>query len=113
MALREHSRERGAGEISGGVERASFSFDSLSQRCVGTVSAWRSSTWPYHTGGQSTDVGNAGSGYSITAFGRQWLKEPEGDVFVPTEPERFAQLLEPFRERFGAGATSARNASRD
>ncbi len=30
----------------------------------------------------------------ISPFGRQWLAEPERDTFVPTEPEKFAQMLE-------------------
>ena len=51
---------------------------------------------------QSTLEGSAGCGYCVTPFGRTWLGEP-GNIFVPTEPERFAQLLEPYRERFGPG----------
>jgi hypothetical protein len=57
-------------------------------------------------GAQATDAGNAGNGYSITPFGRQWLREADRDTFVPTEPERFAQVLARFRERFGAGFQS-------
>jgi hypothetical protein len=52
---------------------------------------------------QATDDGSAGFGFSITPFGHAWLKEDEHDTFVPTEPERFGQLLEPYRKRFGAG----------
>jgi len=52
---------------------------------------------------QATDEGNAGFGYSVTPFGSQWLNEPEHDTYVPTEPERFARLLEPFQEKFGLG----------
>lgn len=52
---------------------------------------------------QATDEGNAGLGYSVTSFGRQWLNEPEHDTFIPTEPERFARLLQPYGERFGPG----------
>ena len=54
-------------------------------------------------GAQTTDDGAGGSGYSITAFGRQWLEEEEEDVFVPTEPGRFAEMMKPFRSRFGPG----------
>lgn len=54
-------------------------------------------------GAQATDQGNAGSGYSITPFGRQWLAEADRDDYVPTEPGRFAQMLSQYRERFGAG----------
>tara|TARA_R110002073_G_scaffold209940_4_gene370476 strand:+ start:783 stop:1562 length:780 start_codon:yes stop_codon:yes gene_type:complete len=52
--------------------------------------------------GQSTDDGNAGNGYSVTPFGRIWLQESYRDDYVPTEPNRFAQMLEPYRERFGS-----------
>jgi hypothetical protein len=52
---------------------------------------------------QSTDDGSAGSGFSVTSFGHQWLAESEEDIFIPTEPERFAQLLQPFIDRFGNG----------
>jgi hypothetical protein len=34
-----------------------------------------------------------GAGFSVTAFGKQWLQEAEFDIYVPTEPERFAELL--------------------
>lgn len=52
---------------------------------------------------QSTDEGSAGSGFALTAFGKQWLSEDQQDTFIPTEPERFAQLLKPFVLRFGGG----------
>ena len=51
---------------------------------------------------QATDQGSAGSGFSVTAFGQQWLSE-EGSIFIPTEPERFGQLLKPYVSRFGQG----------
>ncbi len=54
-------------------------------------------------GAQVTEQGSAGSGYSITPFGRQWLAEADRDDYVPTEPGRFAQLLSQYRERFGDG----------
>ncbi len=57
-------------------------------------------------GEQATEAGNAGNGYSITPFGRQWLAEADHDIFVPTEPERFAQMLARFRDRFGEGFQS-------
>jgi hypothetical protein len=53
-------------------------------------------------GAQATDAGGSGEGYSITPFGRQWLAEADKDDFVPTEPERFAQMFVPHRERLGA-----------
>lgn len=53
-------------------------------------------------GAQATDDGSAGAGYAITPFGRSWLDERDGDIYVPTEPERFAEMITPFRRRFGA-----------
>jgi hypothetical protein len=54
-------------------------------------------------GAQVTDEGSGGSGFSVTTFGRKWLEEEEKDTFVPTEPERFAELLAQFHDRFGPG----------
>jgi hypothetical protein len=50
---------------------------------------------------QATADGASGNGYSITPFGKQWLAEADQDNFVPTEPERFGQMLAPYRQRFG------------
>lgn len=52
---------------------------------------------------QSTESGSAGNGYSITPFGRQWINESDKEAFVPTEPDRFAEMLKPFHNRFGSG----------
>jgi len=52
-------------------------------------------------GAQSTDDGGAGNGYSITPFGSQWLCESDEDNYVPTEPGRFAEMLKPYKDRFG------------
>jgi hypothetical protein len=52
---------------------------------------------------QATDSGNAGDGYSITPFGKQWLEESGRDDFVPTEPGRFAEMLKTYREKYGPG----------
>ncbi len=52
---------------------------------------------------QSTPDGSAGNGYSLTPFGRAWLSEAHQDDFVPTEPGRFAKMLEPFGSLFGPG----------
>jgi len=54
-------------------------------------------------GEQETRDGSAGNGYSITPFGLQWIQEAENDSFVPTEPGRFAEMLLPFKDRFGPG----------
>lgn len=52
---------------------------------------------------QSTDDGSAGEGYSVTPFGVQWAAEADQDDFVPTEPQRFSQMLAPYFKRFGPG----------
>jgi len=52
--------------------------------------------------GQGTSGGAAGDGYSITPFGKTWLAEDQNDDFVPTEPERFGEMLANHRKRFGA-----------
>jgi len=54
-------------------------------------------------GAQATDQGNAGDGYSLTPFGEIWLKEANKDDFVPTEPERFGEILSQYKDRFGIG----------
>ncbi len=54
-------------------------------------------------GAQATDDGQAGNGYSITPFGKKWLEEGARDDFVPTEPERFGEMLAPYGKRFGPG----------
>ena len=50
--------------------------------------------------GQSTPDGLS-NGYSLTPFGAEWLKAENKDDFLPTEPERFAKLLAPYRTKFG------------
>jgi hypothetical protein len=50
---------------------------------------------------QATADGASGNGYSITPFGKTWLSEAENDDFVPTEPERFAEMLAHHQQRFG------------
>jgi hypothetical protein len=54
-------------------------------------------------GEQATPDGGAGNGYSITSFGRTWLRESNRDDFVPTEPERFGEILGKYKIKFGAG----------
>jgi hypothetical protein len=54
-------------------------------------------------GEQATSDGSAGNGYSVTGFGRTWLAESHADEFIPTEPERFGQMIAPFKSKFGAG----------
>lgn len=52
---------------------------------------------------QSTNDGSAGNGYSITPFWKKWLEESDLDNFIPTEPWRFSEMLEPFSILFGPG----------
>lgn len=54
-------------------------------------------------GAQVTDDGSGGNGYSVTPFGKQWLADAAADTFVPTEPDRFAEMLAPYRNLFGPG----------
>jgi len=54
-------------------------------------------------GAQATADGSGGNGYSVTPFGQQWLREIDRDDFVPTEPERFGQLLSHYLRRLGKG----------
>lgn len=54
-------------------------------------------------GKQATDDGSAGNGYSVTPFGKQWLKETDKDIFIPTEPGRFSEMLAPYSKLFGPG----------
>jgi hypothetical protein len=51
--------------------------------------------------GQATADGASGNGYSVTPFGEVWLAEAKSDDFVPTEPERFGEMLAQYQERFG------------
>lgn len=53
--------------------------------------------------GQVTDDGSGGNGYSVTPAGRDWLQEAARYDYVPTEPGRFARLLDGFAPKFGPG----------
>lgn len=52
---------------------------------------------------QHTQDGSAGNGYSLTTFGESWLTDNQHRHFVPTEPEKFADLLASFNQKFGEG----------
>ncbi|MBI3549875.1 MAG: hypothetical protein HY078_12630 [Elusimicrobia bacterium] len=54
-------------------------------------------------GGQTTDEGSGGSGYSLTPTGKEWLSRASHYDFVPVDPGRFSQLLDKFSARFGPG----------
>ena len=44
-----------------------------------------------------------GDGYTLTPFGREWVRKVAEDQPPPTDPARFAQVMAPFRDRFGPG----------
>lgn len=54
-------------------------------------------------GGQATDDGSSGNGYSITAAGRTWLEQADDAAFIPVEPGRFAAIIGRFHQRLGDG----------
>lgn len=54
-------------------------------------------------GAQATDRGSSGVGFSVTPFGNTWLSEETENEYVPTEPERFGEMIAPYRDRFGPG----------
>lgn len=54
-------------------------------------------------GEQATENGGSGDGYSLTPFGIMWLQEDHGDDYIPSDPNRFSQMLEPFQGLFGTG----------
>jgi hypothetical protein len=54
-------------------------------------------------GGQATDDGSSGNGYSITASGRAWLEQVDEAAFIPMEPGRFAAIIARFRQKLGDG----------
>jgi hypothetical protein len=56
-----------------------------------------------HKEAQSTTDGASGNGYCLTSSGRKWLEQPDASMFIPTEPSRFAQIIERFRPRLGDG----------
>lgn len=52
---------------------------------------------------QATADGASGNGYSITTAGRAWLEAADENIFILTEPSRFAQIAARFRDRYGEG----------
>jgi len=47
------------------------------------------------------DQGSTNPGFSVTEYGKQWLKESDFDDYVPTTPGRFAEMLSPFSKSLG------------
>jgi hypothetical protein len=83
----------------GGIDLSSMFYDAAWELC--RLGILRPGV-RYH-GAQPTADGSGGNGYSITPFGSTWLAESGHEDFVPTEPQRFARMFEPLRERFGPG----------
>lgn len=52
---------------------------------------------------QSTEDGSGGNGFSLTGHGREWIAAADDNAFIPSEPSRFARLIDRFRARFGEG----------
>ncbi len=52
--------------------------------------------------GRGTSQAFTGDGYSVTEFGRAWAKAAK-ERLTPTDPGRFAQVIEPFADRLGRG----------
>jgi hypothetical protein len=56
-----------------------------------------------HSNGQATADGGSGNGYCITSAGRAWLERTDENLFIPTDPSRFAKLVAKFQDRLGDG----------
>lgn len=54
-------------------------------------------------GGQATDDGASGNGYSLTPYGEKWIEEVDHLGFLIATPDRFSELVEPYKELIGAG----------
>jgi hypothetical protein len=54
-------------------------------------------------GQQVTDSGSGGAGFALTPQGRRWLEHSDAVDLVPTEPSRFAQMLDNVGGRYGPG----------
>lgn len=64
-------------------------------------------------GAQATDDGGNGSGYSITPLGKKWFQEEAAQPIIPTDPDRYAEMLTGPANRFGlAFAARAQEAAR-
>jgi len=84
----------------------------LSRWCSGVSAPFLSAGWDlcrrgifrptvYQLNGQ---VVTDGGGFSITAFGQQWLEEAKGGFdYIPLEPGHLAELLAKYAAKFGPG----------
>jgi hypothetical protein len=116
---------------------ASFGFQTWSPRFgVDVTSLSHEDAWPYSAPfydaawelcrvgvlrpGHYAPLGRAmggefkGDGYSLTAYGRAWVRDAANRPHLPTDPGRFAEVVTPFAARLGAGFLQrAIEASRD
>lgn len=80
------------------VELASpLFYDALWELC--SIWVLRPSIRVFNT--QSTDEWSAWNGYAITAFWKTWLSEIDLKKFIPMDPSRFGEMLEPYGKKFG------------
>jgi hypothetical protein len=54
-------------------------------------------------GSQATEDGSSGNGYSFTPFGEKWLSESDKDDYIPTAPDRFEEMIAPYKDLLGEG----------
>lgn len=54
-------------------------------------------------GEQDTPEGSAGGGYSLTPFGKEWIKKASHVDYIPIEPGRFAKIISKLSPKFGPG----------
>lgn len=52
-------------------------------------------------GGQATADGASGNGYSLTAYGREWLQSEDRDMVISADAGRFGRLIERHVQSFG------------
>lgn len=52
-------------------------------------------------GQQATTDGSSGNGYSVTAYGREWMLRVLDYPFVTSRPDRFMKLIEPLGSLLG------------
>jgi hypothetical protein len=47
------------------------------------------------------DIGAGGGGFCLTAFGYAWISEKNSNDYIPSDPNRYSQMMEPFQSTFG------------
>lgn len=54
-----------------------------------------------YSGAHNQLISWKGEGYSLTAFGKEWLSRLEEDSLLPSSPSRFSQIFSSFQALFG------------